>query len=554
MKQIYNMKKLMLTAAALAAGIAAGAQDWTDALRYSENEYEGTARTMAMGNAFTALGGDMGSLGINPAGSAVARKSQFTFSAGPNITIGTARGNRTPDGEIAFGKNIRQTDAKFNIPNLGGMVNFNTGRSRGLKNWSMGFVVNNTRTYDDNLTAKGINYKTSAFGQLAAHATDLAQEGAFAAGDLDKDEIFDRLSPVDWNIANAYRAGSIWALSDKEFAGISEYENGGKIVLGKSGLNQLYGRTRTGRKSDFVYNLAFNISDIFFFGANVGVTHARYTSTDFMREDAVSPDDFDIIFNNSDGSTTTTHFVSAKNTYSYQADATGVYGKFGIILTPWRGLRIGAAIQTPTQFSVKEEITYGSSSTYDVSKFSGDAQSSGKFEYILRSPMRSNFGLAYTFGKYGLISADYEVTNYRSMRFRVPNTSDNSDYDSANAGIYDLCGVQHYFRAGAEVNVAFLSIRAGYSLKTAGQTYEYDGSSLVKAPKTLVQTVSGGLGFSFGGFFADLAAVGYFYPTEYIRPYPDYIFGDNDIPDPYSPEIRYKRNLVKLVATIGVRF
>ena len=40
--------------------VAASAQTEFDALMFSENNYEGTARTMAMGNAFTALGGDPG--------------------------------------------------------------------------------------------------------------------------------------------------------------------------------------------------------------------------------------------------------------------------------------------------------------------------------------------------------------------------------------------------------------------------------------------------------------------------------------------------------------
>ena len=54
---------------------AASAQTEFDALMFSENNYEGTARTMAMGNAFTALGGDPGAVNINPAGSAVAKYS-----------------------------------------------------------------------------------------------------------------------------------------------------------------------------------------------------------------------------------------------------------------------------------------------------------------------------------------------------------------------------------------------------------------------------------------------------------------------------------------------
>ena len=71
----------------IAAG--ANAQTTADALRFSENNYYGTARTISMGNAFTALGGDLGSIGINPAGSAVNNYSQATLT--PNISIITSK-------------------------------------------------------------------------------------------------------------------------------------------------------------------------------------------------------------------------------------------------------------------------------------------------------------------------------------------------------------------------------------------------------------------------------------------------------------------------------
>lgn len=544
------MKKTILAAAAiLAAGLSAAAQDFTDALRYSENEYEGTARTMAMGNAFTALGGDMGSLGINPAGSAVARHSQFTVSLGPNITIGTAQGTKLPDGETAFGRGLRKTGAKFSLPNLGGMVNFSTGRSRGLKNWSMGFVVNNTRSYDEDFTARGTNYRTSAFAALASRADALG----YTSDELGADGIYDKIYVSDWDVATAYQSGAIWPIGERNFAGITEWEDGENLSLGASGLDQRYGRTRTGTKSDFIYNLGFNFSDIFYLGANVGITSAGYTNSEFMREDAISPDDFDVIFpGENGGASITTNFTSAKSTYVYDADVTGVYGKFGFILTPWRGLRFGAAIQTPTAITVKEKITYGAEGNYENSKYSANAKCSGEFKYNLKAPLRANFGTAYTFGKYGLFSIDYELTNYRKMRFSDPDSSDDSGFDGNNQ-IYDLCGVQHYLRLGAEVKPAdFFSVRLGYTLKTNGQTYEYedDGKTLVQAPQANVHTASFGLGFSSGAFFADFAAVGYFYPTEYIRPYGDY----NIVNGVWSPEIRYKRNLVKVVATLGVRF
>ena len=50
----------------------------------SQQNREGTARSVAMGNAFTALGGDMGSISINPASSAVYRYSEFSIT--PSIT------------------------------------------------------------------------------------------------------------------------------------------------------------------------------------------------------------------------------------------------------------------------------------------------------------------------------------------------------------------------------------------------------------------------------------------------------------------------------------
>ena len=50
------MKKITLIMAFAFAALAADAQTIYDALLFSERDYQGSARTMAMGNAFTALG------------------------------------------------------------------------------------------------------------------------------------------------------------------------------------------------------------------------------------------------------------------------------------------------------------------------------------------------------------------------------------------------------------------------------------------------------------------------------------------------------------------
>ncbi|MGL4598715.1 MAG: hypothetical protein ACRCYO_14455, partial [Bacteroidia bacterium] len=56
------------------------AQNETDALRYSRLGFGGTARSTAMGGAFGALGGDMSVICVNPAGLAIYRKNELTFT------------------------------------------------------------------------------------------------------------------------------------------------------------------------------------------------------------------------------------------------------------------------------------------------------------------------------------------------------------------------------------------------------------------------------------------------------------------------------------------
>ena len=74
------MKKLNLLVLGILSVSLTNAQDITDALRYSQNEIQGTARFRALSGAFGALGGDMSAVSLNPAGSAVFSKSHASFT------------------------------------------------------------------------------------------------------------------------------------------------------------------------------------------------------------------------------------------------------------------------------------------------------------------------------------------------------------------------------------------------------------------------------------------------------------------------------------------
>ena len=124
------MKRTALTILLSVMTIAsASAQSAYDAWLLSENNYEGTARSVAMGNAFTALGGDLGAVSINPAGSAVAGYSQFTLT--PSLTFSTNIASGAPfDNNPApyFQNKTKSRMTDLGLSNLGFSFNFDTGR------------------------------------------------------------------------------------------------------------------------------------------------------------------------------------------------------------------------------------------------------------------------------------------------------------------------------------------------------------------------------------------------------------------------------------------
>lgn len=73
------MKKLLILGIGLLCTFV-NAQNIDDVIRYCNDNLQGTARFQAMGGAFGALGGDLSSLNINPAGSAVFSFSEFTVT------------------------------------------------------------------------------------------------------------------------------------------------------------------------------------------------------------------------------------------------------------------------------------------------------------------------------------------------------------------------------------------------------------------------------------------------------------------------------------------
>ena len=553
------MKKTIPTMLLIAAFAAnAGAQTVADALRFGDNNYYGTARSISMGNAFTALGGDLGSITINPAGSAVNNFSQVTVTPNLSIISSSAGYNSVPSQSDEYGSTSSNSELRFTIPNVAFTLNYKTGAKRGLKNITFGVMANATSNYLDNMSAGGRNVATTFAGALASQMT-----GAPSSALNGKDAYYNTNYP--WNQITVWQSGiaSNYGSQNTDYIGVTEklIDNGDgtQTIQLADAIDQMYGRKAHGNKYDIVVNLGMNFSDRFYAGANIGIVSIDYKRNEYFKEYAANPDNFLIDY----GDGKSTHFSDLRYRYAYDMQGAGIYAKFGFIAVPVNGLRIGAAIQTPAANFITEHWQHAGETYYTDSGYNSSATSpKGEYKYKFVSPYRFNVGVAYTFGHIGLVSADYELCDYSTMKFRETETNDNSVFDKGvNLDIKDYAGPAHTLRIGAEIKpVSSLAIRAGYNFSTSAERdyrivekRDNAGNVYTKeekyTPKAYRHSFSAGVGYSSeGSFFCDLALRGTKYPYEYLYPYDTYIDGE------LSPEIRNSRRLWDIAFTFGWRF
>ena len=535
------MKRILAVVFLSALALQAGAQDWRDALNYSENDYLGTARSVGMGNAMTAVGGDLGSLTFNPAGSAVASYSQFTITPGLSISTVTAQGTLS-DG---FQDKVRTRNGRMGMPNFGAMMVYDTRNKRGLKRISFGIVGNVTRDYTNKLSATGTNASTSVAGSLASQAdgytTDVL-DGSFYGSNI-----------PSWETMVGWQSGIVEQINGS-YVGLTEsLLDNGKIVLTDK-IGQYYGLDRKGSKYDLLMNFGMDFNDKFYLGANLGITSLNYRNDETRSEEALSGIDYG------------NDFKSLRIRSSYRDDGSGLYAKIGFIARPVTGLRIGAAIQTPTLITVHETYQLdGSSLAYQEQMSQSSPVDEWAFNVI--APWRANVGIAYTIGQFGLVSADYEYTDFRSMRLRAAYDDDYYyDFGGSNEDIKDLCGPVHAIRLGAEIKPdPALALRVGYNLTTGAQ-YNWLTDDGRVAPLTsnerkdqLRSAVSFGIGYSSPrSFFVDAAVRFQYLPSEYLTPYWYYFKGSDGSTlvdgDVVTPEVGAQSALCNALLTLGWRF
>lgn len=452
---------------ALCLGV--NAQNINDVLRYSIQEGQGTARFQAMGGAFGALGGDLSSLSVNPAGSSVFNYSQFTVT-GSNY-------NRNND--ALYGSSTRNSETNsLELNQVGGVFVFKSPSSPWKKialavnydmveNFDNEFIVSGNST--DGIDNYFLNFAQGVpFGNLLLNDNEFIEEAYLRIGaqqGFDQQQAFlgyfgGLINPVDESDVNG-----------TNYLSNALYDN----------VNQTYFQTTNGYNSKFTVNFSGQYQESLHIGASLNFHSILYERLTTFDENGY----------NVDSPIQLTTFDNLLRT-----EGEGFSFSVGAIARLNESIRIGGSYQSPTWYRLRDDTSQRINSDLaddDINFI--DFNIVNLFEeYRIQTPGKITGSAAIVFGKDGLLSFDYGYQDFSQAELR-PTTD--PAFAAENDFIASQLGVVNSYRFGGEYRIEQVSLRGGYRIEES----PYEDSNLIGE----LEGFSGGIGYDFGGSRLDLA-------------------------------------------------
>jgi hypothetical protein len=348
-----------------------------DAFRFSQMNYGSTSRFKGMGGAQIGVGGDIGSIGANPAGLGLFTKSEFSITPEFNSVKNTSN---------FLGKNTDGDKSQINLNNAS--VVFFTPASKpkgsdlnkGLVSSVFGLSYYRNNDFLNNIDYNGSNSVNSI--------RDAFAEQANAGGITDN---------VAGNAYNSYLINHNTP-SFPNFYSAEPYNSGS--------FDQNWSESRLGSTSEFSLAGALNFSNKFYIGATLSFVNVKYTSN------AIYTESGKLNAYNEDNKT----YSGVENyTLVYNRNQTtkgsGVNLKLGMIFRPVNEFKIGINFQTPTWMNIQDntnDVVNSQLSNYSSNNNLNDYY----FSYNLSTPLKASAGLSYIIAKTALISADIDYVDY----------------------------------------------------------------------------------------------------------------------------------------------
>lgn len=489
-----NLYILLLSMLASGATMIGHAQSAVDAFQLTQRDLKGTARFMSMGGAFTALGGDLSAISVNPAGIGVYRSSEIAAT----LDIDFQKSNA-----LSPGISSKNTQTKALCNNFGyvGTVKLDGA----LQTLSWGVNYNRQASFDRKVGGSIYPVGTSLTNYIASFTNGIkSSDMDFGSGSNSYNPYQD--SNIDWLSILGYSSYLINNTQgrDDRYQGLfnSTTNSDAEMLVVEKGYIDNYELTFGG-----------NVQDVFFWGVGIGINDLRYVRHTYYSESM------------SDASVYSPQGVTrGAAEYALYNDkiitGTGWNFSIGAILKPVQEFRVGVSFITPTVYSLNESyigsVDYAmqpdGKQTYQGTEDTDEAY----FPWKLRSPWRLNLGLAGVIGRLGIISLDYELQDYNNTKIKTPSYNAygfvNGYYDAAelNQDIKDYSQMAHNIRLGLEYRVSNrVSARLGCNMQFSNIRNEYqDGKGEILTSGTdpsfsLDKTttfITAGLGYQYKNF------------------------------------------------------
>lgn len=545
------MKKILSIMTAALLGTAVSAQETYDNAQLATKDLNGTARYVGMGGAMEALGADLSTIGTNPAGIGMFRRSMVSGSFGFN----------SQQDAKSFG-NANKTNMSFD--QAGFVYSMRSGRHSML---NFGFNYTKSKNFDQILTAAGrlnnasqnkLSAMKNANGVYTLQDKNnglVSNSGAYSQADYLYSNVlfnhYDANNPNDPNNAT---------LTDKGV--IVNQTTGLPVYYNATGYD--FGRSTTGYIGQYDFNVSGNSNDRFYWGFTVGIYDVHYNSSSLYSESLVDGDKAigDVAMND-----------------ERKITGTGFDVKAGLIFRPAEEspFRIGLYVHTPTWYDLTtRNYTVLNNNTNEAYGSSERGKSSESYDFKFYTPWRFGVSLGHTVGNYLALGATYEYADYTTNDIRV-NDGGEVDYwgnyyetssrdEAMKQNIKNSLKGVHTVKLGMEFKPEKnFAVRLGYNYQSA--MYNKNGfkdGSLESYGTYYASTTdytnwkdthrfTAGVGYNYGKFSFDLA---YQYSQTNGDFYPFMSYVDNSEPkfDNVCDAVKVSNKRNQLLFTVGYKF
>lgn len=460
-KEIKKKMKKIFLYLLFGASLLSQAQETTtnDALRYALNNLTGTARFRGMSGAFGAVGGDLSSINVNPAG------SLFFNNNFASASLTSFNNNNKAN---YFGSRDNENYSTLDLNQAGAVLVFKdmSGKSKWNK-IALALNYDNSNNFDNRFYTSGVNPYNSISQYFVNQANNI------------EDTNFNY-----YQYEMAYETFIIDPDSSTPNAYISNVSPGGNYY------HDIYS-TSNGYNGKLTLNFASSYDDKLFLGLNLNayftdyvLTTSLYENNDNLENPSSQPTIRNIIFDNQ----------------------TSIYGSgfslnLGAIYKVNKSFRLGASYESPTWYNLDKELIQD---LYTYDNVNVPTSNDIDIHYMgpriiyptqrLRTPSKITGSATYIFNKKGLISIDLSSKDYSNTMFR--NTNDKNLID-VNSQLSTELKNSYEIRIGGEYKIKQFSIRGGYRFEESPYKVDVAMGDLTG--------YSGGIGYNFGESRIDLS-------------------------------------------------